>query len=169
MTFEFDNNIFQYKDNLPKGYYSFVEFIQHIPLHSAKSYIPGKELPYKVLDTIPNFSFPLTFPVAIATGTGKEHYIPIRNRERSPLSEFHLIIWCDFLCIRYFTKAFRTTSAPSPSFPFFDSKIPTFGSWTDCITGRVLPFISPYQFQILKPYQQQKKVTARALWEVNLK
>ena len=30
-------------------------------------------------------------------------------------------------------------------------------------------FISPYHFKILKLYQQQKKVTARALWEVNLK
>jgi len=96
------------------------------PLHSAeKAPFRGKSFSIKVLDTIPDFCFPFRLPFLLRW---EAHSIPIRNQKWSPLHRNTIIIWCRF---QYFcTSQKRLELIPHPHFPFpfFESKIPTFGS-----------------------------------------
>ncbi len=86
----------------------------------------GERASLKALDPIPNFSFRFRYPFPILWEGILHSQSEIVNGVR--LIGIPLFIRRHFLCIGTSQKPFRPTPAPSLSLPFFESKIPTFGS-----------------------------------------
>ena len=57
--------------------------VQHIPLHFAKSFIPGKALSYNNLGH--NSQFQLSIPLTLPASLGRNAIFQSQNRELSPL------------------------------------------------------------------------------------